>query len=126
MLLDKGDKLIEEAQACISKNFMKSSFESKCFNQCCFSFGGPGTGGSEGIVKNGLFVDPVPNPFSLKHIPGDGHTPYSAPLWFERDEKSKSGYVGKSLPPFWWPSRFMDKDESPENRLGFQGRSILR
>ena len=84
--------------------------------------------------SNSLFNKPAPNPFALKHVPGDVHTPYSAPLWFETDPGAVSGYRGKSLPPFWWGSRFPGKSvtEEPaatpagEVHQGFRGHSILR
>ena len=70
----------------------------------------------------GLFTDKVPNPFSMKKEPGDPQTPYSAPLWFERDKGAPSGWRGKRLKPFWWKSQ----KGTPENPLGFQGLSITR
>ena len=70
----------------------------------------------------GLFTDKVPNPFSMKKEPGDPQTPYSAPLWFERDKSAPSGWRGKRLKPFWWKSQ----KGTPENPLGFQGLSITR
>ena len=70
----------------------------------------------------GLFTAKVPNPFSMKKEPGDPQTPYSAPLWFERDKGAPSGWRGKRLKPFWWKSQ----KGTPENPLGFQGLSITR
>ena len=74
--------------------------------------------------ENSLFCERVPNPFDLKHVHGDVHSPFSAPLWFERDESAPSGFVGKRMPPCWWPSEFPNK--TPENPSGFQGHSTRR
>ena len=82
--------------------------------------------GASAQPKNGesLFHERIPNPFELKSVHGDVHSPYSAPLWFERDESAPQGYVGKRMPPCWWPSEFPNK--TPENPLGFQGHSTRR
>ena len=71
-----------------------------------------------------IFCEHVPNPFKLKNVHGDVHSPYSAPLWFERDESAPYGYVGKRMPPCWWSSEFPQR--TPENPSGFQGHSTRR
>ena len=153
-LLEKGDALLQKGKSVInlkdaySKGWREnielrpSSYydclrcpsECACASECTsvsdkntlFAFGS-GDKEPKTETQNGtsLFTEAVPNPFSLTSVAGDGHTPYSAPLWFESDQSTESGYRGKSLPPFWWKSRFPGKSD-PENPLGFQGHSILR
>ena len=131
-LLNNGDELIRRANRFLRSRSKFMHAYGNCSDPCCsdppsvsFEFGTkiPDTV-EQANVENSLFKQAAPNPFSLKHVSGGENTPFSAPLWFEPSEKAKSGYVGKSLPPFWWSSRFPGR--TPENQLGFQGLSIPR
>ena len=144
-LLDKGDALIQECRDTLLNSANKPkvkfcdkfSYYTDCSVSCCECSNCPGAEKGTTIFQFGngvpsepvgeakpLFTEGVPNPFAVKGIPGDAHTPFSAPLWFSKDSSVPGGWKGERLPPFWWETRKPDRD--PENPLGFQGHSILR
>ena len=118
--------MIKKGRTFLSDSFMSAKCSSGC-DGSIFQFGGHHANVSvvEAGPKSNMFVEAVPNPFNMINTPGDSHTPYSAPLWFERDPKTEE-WVGKSLPPFWWKSRFPQRTPESPATLGFQGHSTLR
>ena len=60
-VLNQGNELIEKAQAVLSKSFMKDAFEQKCFNECCFKFGG-GAGIEKDLGENKMVFLRTPYP----------------------------------------------------------------